>query len=84
MVSKCFTLANLLEMATMMMNHLLFIGPTSEEFCTDFLNKQKVAVVPGNAFGENGEGFIRISYAYSMEHLKKAMNRLDKYINGVN
>lgn len=57
-------------------------APSSEEFCTDFLNKQKVAVVPGNAFGETGEGFIRISYAYSMEHLKKAMNRLDKYING--
>ena len=56
-------------------------APTSEEFCTDFLNKQKVAVVPGNAFGENGEGFVRISYAYSMEHLRKAMDRLDKYIN---
>ncbi len=54
---------------------------SSEEFCTDFLNKQKVAVVPGNAFGENGEGFVRISYAYSMEHLRKAMDRLDKYIN---
>lgn len=54
---------------------------TSEEFCTDFLNKQKVAVVPGNAFGETGEGFVRISYAYSMEHLKKAIDRMDKYIN---
>lgn len=57
------------------------LAPTSEEFCTDFLNKQKVAVVPGNAFGETGEGFVRISYAYSMEHLRKAMDRLDKYIN---
>ncbi len=57
------------------------LAPTSEEFCTDFLNKQKVAVVPGNAFGETGEGFVRISYAYSMEHLRKAMDKLDKYIN---
>lgn len=57
------------------------LAPSSEEFCTDFLNKQKVAVVPGNAFGETGEGFVRISYAYSMEHLRKAMDKLDKYIN---
>ena len=56
------------------------LSEESEEFCTDFLNKQKVAVVPGNAFGETGEGFVRISYAYSMEHLRKAMDKLDKYI----
>ena len=53
----------------------------SENFCTDFLEKAHVAVVPGSAFGSNGEGFVRISYAYSLEHLKKAMDRLDKYIN---
>lgn len=58
------------------------LAPTSEEFCSDFLNKAKVAVVPGSAFGESGEGFVRISYAYSMEYLKKAMGRLEQYING--
>ena len=53
---------------------------SSEEFCNDFLDKAHVAVVPGNAFGESGEGFIRISYAYSLEHLKKAADRLERYI----
>jgi aminotransferase len=55
-------------------------GYDSETFCRRFLEEQKVAVVPGNAFGESGEGFIRISYAYSMEHLKKAVDRLEKFI----
>jgi aminotransferase len=55
-------------------------GYDSETFCRKFLEEQKVAVVPGNAFGESGEGFIRISYAYSMEHLKKAVDRLEKFI----
>ncbi|MBQ1862665.1 MAG: aminotransferase class I/II-fold pyridoxal phosphate-dependent enzyme [Clostridia bacterium] len=53
---------------------------SSEKFCSDFLEKAHVAVVPGSAFGESGEGFIRISYAYSLDHLKKAVDRLEKYI----
>ncbi len=55
-------------------------GMTSEEFATRFLHEQKVAVVPGSAFGESGEGFIRISYAYSLEQLKEALDRMEKFI----
>ena len=51
-------------------------GMTSEEFATRFLEEEKVAVVPGSAFGDSGEGFIRISYAYSLEDLTVAMGRL--------
>lgn len=53
---------------------------TSEEFATKLLKEEKVATVPGNAFGESGEGFIRISYAYSLDTLKKAMDRIEKFI----
>ena len=53
---------------------------TSEEFATKLLEEEKVAVVPGTAFGDCGEGFIRISYAYSMEDLKEAIGRLKKFI----
>lgn len=56
-------------------------GMSSEEFCEKLLNEQKVAVVPGNAFGESGEGFIRVSYAYSLKHLMEALNRIEKFIN---
>ena len=55
-------------------------GMTSEEFATKLLEEQKVAVVPGSAFGAGGEGFIRISYAYSIEDLKKALERMDVFI----
>ncbi|MBO6088428.1 aminotransferase class I/II-fold pyridoxal phosphate-dependent enzyme [bacterium] len=55
-------------------------GMTSEEFALKFLEEEKVAVVPGTAFGESGEGFLRISYAYSMENLKIAIDRLEKFI----
>ena len=51
-------------------------GMTSEEFATNLLKEQKLAVVPGTAFGDCGEGFIRISYAYSMEQLKVALERI--------
>ncbi|MBQ1852631.1 MAG: aminotransferase class I/II-fold pyridoxal phosphate-dependent enzyme [Lachnospiraceae bacterium] len=51
-------------------------GMTSEEFATKLLMEQKVAIVPGTAFGDCGEGFLRISYAYSLENLKKALGRL--------
>ena len=55
-------------------------GMTSEEFATKFLQEEKVALVPGTAFGDCGEGFLRISYAYSLENLKIAMERLKNFI----
>lgn len=56
-------------------------GMSSEEFAMKFLAEEKVAVVPGTAFGECGEGFLRISYAYSLEDLKEAIGRLERFIN---
>lgn len=56
-------------------------GFSSEEFCERLLNDAKVAIVPGSAFGPGGEGFARISYSYSMEQLKDAFDRIDKFIN---
>jgi aminotransferase len=53
---------------------------TSEEFATKFLQEEKVALVPGTAFGECGEGFLRISYAYSLENLKIAIGRLENFV----
>ena len=53
---------------------------TSDEFATRLLKEEKLAVVPGTAFGDSGEGYIRISYAYSLEDLKKAIERLKKFI----
>ena len=53
---------------------------TSEEFATRLLQEEKVAVVPGTAFGDCGEGFLRISYAYSLEDLKEAIGRLEKFV----
>ncbi|MCR5556391.1 MAG: aminotransferase class I/II-fold pyridoxal phosphate-dependent enzyme [Butyrivibrio sp.] len=55
-------------------------GMTSDDFCTRLLKEEKLAVVPGNAFGDCGEGYIRISYAYSMENLKTAMERFEHFI----
>lgn len=55
-------------------------GMTSDEFATRLLEEEHVAVVPGNAFGDCGEGFLRISYAYSLEALKIALGRLEKFI----
>ncbi len=55
-------------------------GMTSEEFAKQLLEKEKVAVVPGTAFGESGEGFLRISYAYSLEDLKAALGRIENFV----
>lgn len=55
-------------------------GMTSEEFATRFLREEKVATVPGTAFGDSGEGFLRISYAYSLDTLKIAMERLKNFV----
>ena len=58
-------------------------GMTSEEFATRFLYEEKVAAVPGTAFGDAGEGYLRISYAYSIEKLKIAMERLNNFITRI-
>lgn len=58
-------------------------GMTSEEFALRFLEEEKVAVVPGTAFGDCGEGFLRISYAYSIDDLKAAITRLERFVNNL-
>ncbi len=55
-------------------------GMRSEEFCEKLLNSQRVAVVPGDAFGESGEGFIRVSYCYSTEHILEALKRIEAFV----
>ena len=55
-------------------------GLSSEEFANRLLAEEKVAIVPGTAFGDSGEGFLRISYAYSIDNLRKALNRLAKFV----
>jgi aminotransferase len=55
-------------------------GMTSEEFAMELLQSKKVAVVPGTAFGDCGEGFLRISYAYSLDSLKEALDRMEAFI----
>ena len=56
-------------------------GMSSEEFCEKLLYSEKVAVVPGTAFGESGEGFIRASYCYSTEHILEALRRIERFLN---
>lgn len=56
-------------------------GLSSDEFCEKLLQSKKVAVVPGTAFGKGGEGFIRASYCYSTEHILKALERIEEFIN---
>lgn len=56
------------------------LGMTSDEFATKLLREEKVAAVPGTAFGDCGEGFLRISYAYSIENLKIALERMEKFV----
>lgn len=58
-------------------------GMTSEEFCTKLLQEEKLAVVPGTAFGACGEGYVRISYAYSIENLKVGLERIKNFINRI-
>ena len=55
-------------------------GMSSQEFCERLLHEEKVAVVPGTAFGESGEGFVRCSYAYSIENIQEALNRIEKFV----
>ena len=56
-------------------------GLSSEEFATRLIREHKVAVVPGSAFGQSGEGFVRVSYAYSIDELKQAFERIERFIN---
>lgn len=56
-------------------------GMTSEEFATRLLHQEKVAVVPGSAFGGCGEGYLRISYAYSIDNLKLALGKIQNFID---
>lgn len=58
-------------------------GLTSQAFCETLLHKKKVAVVPGDAFGECGEGFVRVSYSYSLSHLTEALSRIEAFIKEV-
>jgi len=55
-------------------------GMTSDEFANRFLREEKVAIIPGTAFGDCGEGFLRVSYAYSIEELKEALGRLANFV----
>ncbi len=55
-------------------------GLTSDKFCEDLLSEEKIALVPGNAFGASGEGFVRASYAYSADHIKKALSGVENYL----
>ena len=57
-------------------------GLSSEEFCEKLLEQERVAVVPGNAFGDSGEGHVRISYSYSINYLKEALKRIQRFVRG--
>ena len=59
--------------------NLTAFGMTSEDFCAQLLKETHVAIVPGTAFGDCGEGFARISYAYSVKHIKTALERIEKF-----
>ena len=56
-------------------------GMTSEKFCEQLIYSQRVAIVPGTAFGECGEGFARVSYSYSLKHIKEALERIERFLN---
>ena len=58
-------------------------GMSSEEFCEKLLYAKHVAVVPGNAFGDSGEGYIRVSYSYSVKHLLEAMKRIEQFLREI-
>lgn len=58
-------------------------GMSSEEFCERLLEEQHVALVPGSAFGESGEGFVRVSYCYSIKHIKTALERIELFLKSL-
>ena len=55
-------------------------GMKSSEFCEKLIYSKKVAVVPGSAFGESGEGYVRVSYAYSVQHVTTALQRIKEFV----
>ncbi len=55
-------------------------GMSSEEFCEKLIEEERVALVPGNAFGDSGEGYVRVSYCYSIEHIKTALSRIERFL----
>ena len=59
------------------------LGMNSEEFCNRLLEEERVAVVPGTAFGSCGDGHIRVSYAYSLRNLEEAVKRIGRFVHGV-
>ena len=58
-------------------------GMSSSDFCEKLVYSKKVAVVPGDAFGESGEGYIRVSYAYSLNHLREAIKRIGEFLEDI-
>ena len=58
-------------------------GLSSEEFCEKLMYEKRVVVVPGTAFGDAGEGFVRISYSYSIDHIQQALKRMEEFMNGL-
>lgn len=58
-------------------------GLSSEEFCARLVEEYKVAIVPGNAFGESGEGYVRVSYAYSINHILEALKRIEAFLKSL-
>ncbi len=58
-------------------------GMTSDEFCEKLLYSKRVAIVPGTAFGDSGEGFVRASYCYSVEHIKEALSRIGEFLSEI-
>ena len=58
-------------------------GLTSNEFCERLLMQEKVAIIPGNAFGDCGEGYVRVSYSYSLNHIKEALKRIKNFISNI-
>jgi len=58
-------------------------GLSSDEFAQRLLHEQKLAVVPGTAFGSSGEGHLRVSYAYSLNDLKRALDRIEAFVSGL-
>ena len=58
-------------------------GMTSEEFCEKLIYSERVAVVPGSAFGDCGEGYLRVSYSYSIKHITEALSRIEHFIKSL-
>ena len=58
-------------------------GYSSEEFCEKLLKQKKVAIIPGNAFGQSGEGYARVSYAYSLKQINKALDKIEEFLGEI-